>query len=68
VKLEGPFKTHPLADKACPACGLVCASRQSRNRHIQRAHADIAEALLAESASQTPMDPGQEDKVVSDWR
>ncbi|KAF8367149.1 hypothetical protein PRIPAC_84978, partial [Pristionchus pacificus] len=35
-------------DKSCPVCGLVTASMQSRNRHIQRIHPERYPACLDE--------------------
>ncbi|CAI4230055.1 unnamed protein product [Auanema sp. JU1783] len=31
---------RPVKDKSCPFCHQVCASVQSRNRHIERKHSD----------------------------
>ncbi|KHJ98910.1 zinc finger, C2H2 type [Oesophagostomum dentatum] len=34
----GSASGRPIKDKSCPFCFLVCASMQSRKRHIERAH------------------------------
>ncbi|PIO70012.1 zinc finger, C2H2 type [Teladorsagia circumcincta] len=34
----GSASGRPVKDKSCPFCFLVCASMQSRRRHIERKH------------------------------
>uniref|UniRef100_A0A0K0DCJ7 C2H2-type domain-containing protein n=1 Tax=Angiostrongylus cantonensis TaxID=6313 RepID=A0A0K0DCJ7_ANGCA len=36
----GSASGRPIKDKSCPFCFLVCASMQSRRRHIERKHRD----------------------------
>ncbi|KAJ1346317.1 hypothetical protein KIN20_001074 [Parelaphostrongylus tenuis] len=36
----GSASGRPVKDKSCPFCFLVCASMQSRRRHIERKHPD----------------------------
>ncbi|VDL63004.1 unnamed protein product [Nippostrongylus brasiliensis] len=37
----GSDSGRPVKDKSCPFCFLVCASMQSRRRHIERKHPDM---------------------------
>lgn len=37
-----------VKDKSCPFCYLVCASMQSRDRHIKRKHPDLADSEAAQ--------------------
>ncbi|GMT13084.1 hypothetical protein PFISCL1PPCAC_4381, partial [Pristionchus fissidentatus] len=49
----GP-KAKIVKDKSCPICGLVCASMQSRHRHIGRIHREKYEKVMEEEDKYAP--------------